>query len=148
MHLRRMNIPNQTRGFHMNYTQKSKIKQDSATKNIVSDAWIGIIMLPSRLVGFTNYETTIEKTTSGRDMYLFRGDLQLSEDDATCPECGSKMHVHGSYESNLRHLCFGSKLSCVCFDKVRYYCPHCGYTQNIPSFLTASIQDGFILPSI
>ena len=45
----------------MNYTQKSKIKQDSATKNIVSDAWIGIIMLPSRLVGFTNYETTIEK---------------------------------------------------------------------------------------
>ena len=35
----------------MNYTQKSKIKQDSATKNIVSDAWIGIIMLPSRLVG-------------------------------------------------------------------------------------------------
>ena len=118
----------------MNYTQKSKIKQDSATKNIVSDAWIGIIMLPSRLVGFTNYETTIEKTTSGRDMYLFRGDLQLSEDDATCPECGSKMHVHGSYESNLRHLCFGSKLSCVCFDKVRYYCPHCGYThmQHIP----------------
>ena len=134
MHLRRMNIPNQTRGFHMNYTQKSKIKQDSATKNIVSDAWIGIIMLPSRLVGFTNYETRIEKTTSGRDMYLFRGDLQLSEDDATCPECGSKMHVHGSYESNLRHLCFGSKLSCVCFDKVRYYCPHCGYThmQHIP----------------
>jgi len=59
----------------MNYTQKIKIKQDSASKNIFCDAREGIIMLPSRLMGFTNFETTIEKTISGRDMYLFRGDL-------------------------------------------------------------------------
>lgn len=87
------------------------------------------ITLPSSLVGFTNHETTIEKTASGREIYLLRGGLQRYEGDFVCPLCGSKMHVHGTYEVNLRHLRFGSKLSCLRFGKVRYCCPHCRHTQ-------------------
>ena len=89
---------------------------------------MGNIMLPSGLVGFANHETVINKTKSGREMYLLYGDIQQCDDDAICPECGGKMHIHGSYESNLRHLCFGSRLSCVCFTKVRYCCPRCLHT--------------------
>lgn len=86
------------------------------------------IMLPSGLAGFVNHETTIEKSKSSREIYLLCGDIQRCDGDSICPECGGKMHVHGSYETNLRHLCFGSKLSCVRFEKVRYCCPRCRYS--------------------
>lgn len=29
----------------------------------------------------------------------------------------------------LRHLCFGSRLRVVCFEKQRYHCPCCGHTE-------------------
>lgn len=86
------------------------------------------IKLPSGLEGFINRETTIEQTCSDREMYLLRGEIQQGDRDTVCPVCGKRMHIHGGYETNLRHLSFGSKLSCVSFDKARYYCPHCQHT--------------------
>lgn len=90
------------------------------------------IMLPSGLAGFINQETTIEQTRSGREMYLLRGEIQQGDGDTICLVCGKKMHVHGNYETNLRHLSFGSKLSSVCFSKDRYCCPYCQHTQMQP----------------
>ncbi len=92
------------------------------------------IMLPSELVGFTNRTTEIVKTVSNREMYLLKGELASSADDCLCPLCGSSMHIHDRCEVNLRHLCFGHKLSCLRFTKLRYYCPRCGHShmQDVP----------------
>jgi transposase len=91
-------------------------------------------MLPSELVGFTNRSTEIVKTVSNRKMYLLHGELKASADDSICPQCGSSMHIHNRCEVNLRHLCFGDKLSCLRFTKLRYYCPRCGHShmQDVP----------------
>ncbi|MCH3908604.1 MAG: ISL3 family transposase [Sphaerochaeta sp.] len=44
------------------------------------------------------------------------------------------MHIHDRCEATLRHLCFGDKLSCLRFTKLRYYCPRCGHShmQDVP----------------
>ena len=44
------------------------------------------------------------------------------------------MHIHDRCEVNLRHLCFGDKMSCLRFTKLRYYCPRCGHShmQGVP----------------
>jgi len=91
-------------------------------------------MLPSELVGFTNRSTEIVKTVSNREMYLLHGELKASTEDCLCPQCGSSMHIHNRCEVNLRHLCFGRKLSCLRFTKLRYYCPRCGHShmQDVP----------------
>jgi transposase len=67
-------------------------------------------------------------------MYLLHGELKGSAEDCLCTECGGMMHVHNRYEVNLRHLCFGFKLSCLRFSKLRYYCPRCGHShmQAVP----------------
>ena len=92
------------------------------------------ITLPSELVGFTNHSSEIVKTVSNRKMYLLHGELKASADDSICPQCGSSMHIHNRCEVNLRHLCFGDKLSCLRFTKLRYYCPRCGHShmQDVP----------------
>lgn len=87
------------------------------------------IMLPSGLGGFHNTETSVEVAKSGREVYLLQGELEGSENDTVCPECGGRMHIHGSYRVVLRHLPFGAKLSAVSFEKKRYRCPCCGHTQ-------------------
>lgn len=87
------------------------------------------IMLPSGLVGFQNTETTIKAAKSGREVYLLHGELEGSENDTICPDCGGRMHIHGSYRVVLRHLPFGARLSAVSFEKKRYRCPCCGHTQ-------------------
>ncbi|MFR4034152.1 MAG: transposase family protein [Oscillospiraceae bacterium] len=46
-----------------------------------------------------------------------------------CPDCGGRMHIHGSYRVVLRHLPLGVRLSTVSFEKKRYRCPCCGHTQ-------------------
>ena len=91
-------------------------------------------MLPSELVGFTNHSSEIIQTVSNRKMYLLHGELKASADDSICPQCGSSMHIHNRCEVNLRHLCFGDKLSCLRFTKLRYYCPRCGHShmQDVP----------------
>ena len=92
------------------------------------------ITLPSELVGFTNHSSEIVKTVSNRKMYLLHGELKASADDSICPQCGGSMHIHDRCEVNLRHLCFGDKLSCLRFTKLRYYCPRCGHShmQGVP----------------
>lgn len=92
------------------------------------------ITLPSELVGFTNHSSEIIQTVSNRKMYLLHGELKASADDSICPQCGSSMHIHDRCEVNLRHLCFGDKLSCLRFTKLRYYCPRCGHShmQGVP----------------
>lgn len=59
---------------------------------------------------------------------MLHGELERGE-VPFCPACGQKMHIHGSRITMLRHLCFGSRLSAVSFEKRRYRCPCCGYTE-------------------
>lgn len=86
------------------------------------------IHLPSGLTGFRSSMTTIEMAQSGREVYLLHGELERGE-VPFCPACGQKMHIHGSRITMLRHLCFGSRLSAVSFEKRRYRCPCCGHTE-------------------
>ena len=86
------------------------------------------IHLPSGLTGFRNSNTTVEVAQSGRKIYLLHGEMERNEAHL-CPECGQKMHIHGSRITMLRHLCFGSRLSAVSFEKRRYRCPYCGHTE-------------------
>ena len=86
------------------------------------------IHLPSGLTGFCNSKTTIEVAQSGQEVYLLHGELERDE-APSCPECGQKMHIHGSRITMLRHLCVGSRLSAVSFEKRRYRCPCCGHTE-------------------
>ncbi|MGB4406042.1 MAG: ISL3 family transposase [Sphaerochaeta sp.] len=92
------------------------------------------IKLPSGLKGFSNLQTEIVKTLSGRDSYLLHGELKQDEPDCICPHCDSKMHIHNTYEASLNHLCFGSTLSFLRFKKLRYFCPSCSHTkmQEVP----------------
>jgi transposase len=92
------------------------------------------ITLPSELVGFSNYKTEIVRTASNREMYLLHGEIKGDDQECLCPHCGARMHVHNRYETSLRHLGFGHRLSCLRFTKLRYFCPHCGYShmQGVP----------------
>lgn len=74
------------------------------------------------------YYYCIEMAQSGREVYLLHGELERDE-VPFCPACGQKMHIHGSRITMLRHLCFGSRLSAVSFEKRRYRCPCCGHTE-------------------
>ena len=113
----------------MNYTDtKAKEQQEFCQKES------SFLMIPSNLEGFTNKETTLHKACSGREVYCFKGDLALSESDRTCPECGSRMHINGHRKLSLRHLCFGSTLSVVSFDRKQLLCSKCGHShmQSVP----------------
>jgi transposase len=116
-------------GPYMNYTDtKAKEQQEFCQKES------SFLMIPSNLEGFTNKETTLHKACSGREVYCFKGDLALSEFDRTCPECGSRMHINGHRKLSLRHLCFGSTLSVVSFDRKQLLCSKCGHShmQSVP----------------
>ena len=115
----------------MDYTTESQTKQVGYSEKYgVQER----LLLPSGLFGFHNTGTTVEKTKSGRDIFVLAGTLCQHPADSVCPKCGGKMHIHGSYATCLRHLNFGGKLSCVCFEKARYYCPSCRHSrmQEIP----------------
>ena len=110
----------------MDYTTESQIKQVGySEKSGVQES----LLLPSGLFGFHNTATTVEQTKSGRDVLVLYGELSVRPADSVCQKCGRKMHVHGNYPTCLRHLNFGGKLSCVCFEKSRYYCPACRHSQ-------------------
>lgn len=112
----------------MNYTQS---EANGQYKFLFSTAFL---MVPSFLDGFNNIETTIETTKSVRNAFCFYGTLDLCESDCICAHCGRKMHVNNHINNTLRHLCFGSTLSCVKFSKTQLLCPGCGATkmQTIP----------------
>ena len=110
----------------MDYTTESQIKQVGYSENYdVQER----LLLPSGLFGFHNTETVVEKAKSGREVFVLLGELSQHPADSICPNCGRRMHIHGSFPTCLRHLNFGGKLSCVCFEKVRYYCPVCRHSQ-------------------
>ena len=75
------------------------------------------IHLPSGLTGFRNSKTTIEVARSGREICLLHGELERDE-PPFCPECGQKMHIHGSRNAMLRHLSFDSRLR-SCFKTLK-----------------------------
>lgn len=93
-----------------------------------------MLVIPSHLTDFVNRSTSVEATQSSREAYCFHGDLYFEPEDYRCPDCGCGMHIHNNYHVRLRHLCFGSCVSFVMFDKHRFICPECGKTrmQEIP----------------
>lgn len=86
--------------------------------------------IPSCLYGFHNLDTTTETARSGRTVFCFHGTLDAGPEDAVCPHCAAKMHVNNHPGINLRHLPFGSYLSCVRFKRNQYLCPKCGKTKT------------------
>ena len=87
------------------------------------------LQIPSCLYGFRNTMTTAAKAKSGRNVFCFQGELDADEGDRLCPLCGCRMHVNNRMTATLRHLCFGSNLSCVTFPRCQYKCPKCGTTK-------------------
>ncbi|HKM07351.1 MAG TPA: hypothetical protein VJ869_10190 [Sphaerochaeta sp.] len=73
------------------------------------------ITLPSTLVGFSNTHTETVTTVSGLGAYLLHGNIDRYENDCLCPHCKKPMHIHNTYEVNLKHLCIGGNLSCLRF---------------------------------
>lgn len=89
------------------------------------------LMIPSFLHGFQNNATSTKTAKSGRTVFCFEGTLDTFEEDRVC-SCGAKMHINDHPEITLRHLPFGSSLSCVHFERNRYVCPRCGKTKLQP----------------
>ena len=115
----------------MNYTQPSLFSQyeNNNSNQTLSSSYL---MLPSALNGFTNTATETCTAESMRQVYQFVGQLEEEAYSYICPMCGNKMHIHGNYPTTLRHLPFGSSLTCVTFNKHRYKCPICGHTNMQP----------------
>ena len=87
------------------------------------------LMIPSMLYGFHNTSTEIETAVSGRDVFVFRGALDLLDEERYC-SCGCRMHVNNSTDINLRHIPFGSTLTCVVFPHIQLRCHKCGATKS------------------
>ena len=89
--------------------------------------------IPSRLDGFSNSDTSIQRSLSGREVLCFNGTLDLTEADRVCSLCGSRMHINGHLNPTLRHLCFGGSLTAISFDRVQLVC-RCGHShmQSVP----------------
>lgn len=113
---------------YMNYTY-----QDANGQMTFSETPNSFLMIPSQLARFSNSDTTVHTSKSGRMVYKFNGTLGLSKDERRCPECGGRMHINGHHTALLRHLSFGAILSCVSFDRVQLLC-QCGYShmQEVP----------------
>ncbi|MGN1164743.1 MAG: ISL3 family transposase [Candidatus Ornithospirochaeta sp.] len=92
------------------------------------------ITIPSGLEGFTNIKTAKATTVTDRTIFLIDGTIQESEEERACPKCGTRMHVHDTYDVSLSHIPLGRTLSAVRFEKRRYICPECHATsmQGVP----------------
>ena len=112
----------------MNYTHTKSNGQQTFSRNEHS-----FLSIPSRLGGFSNTDTTINRSFSGREVFCFNGKLDLKESDRICQTCGGRMHVNGHRNLTLRHLCIGGSLSAVSFDRVQLAC-ECGHShmQDVP----------------
>ena len=112
----------------MNYTQ---CEPNGQFKSLFSTDFL---ILPSFLNGFNNTQTSMETTKSLRNAFCFHGTLKPCESDCICVHCGHKMHVNNHRNLTLRHLCFGSTISCVKLSITQFFCPECGSTnmQRIP----------------
>ena len=86
------------------------------------------LQIPSQLYGFHNTETEVTKAESGRDVYCFKGTIDLPDGERRC-RCGRKMHVNSHPDISLRHLPLGGSLSCVVLPHNQLRCPKCGATK-------------------
>ena len=87
------------------------------------------LRIPSTLYGFHNNDTSTKTSASGRNVFCFKGTLDLPEDERIC-SCGCRMHVNTSPEIKLQHLNFGGSLSCVVFPHIQLRCDKCGNTKS------------------
>lgn len=106
----------------MNYIREEANGQLAITQSV------DFLKIPSCLYGFCNDTTLVKTSKSGRNVFCFEGTLDASEEDLIC-SCGSKMHVNNHPSITLRHLPFGSSLSCVKFTRNQYACPKCRSTK-------------------
>lgn len=108
--------------------------KDESVKIITKNTDNNYLFIPSSLSGFTNEITDVEILKSGKAKYCFKGNLEINEDEYICKKCGNKMHINNHFNIELKHLCFGGNLTCVCFERTQFYCPCChnSVMQNIP----------------
>ena len=101
---------------------------------IQSNTELNYVQLPSLLSGFHNTDTVIGKTNDNENIFIINGVLDITNNDYICPCCKNKMHINNNYNVTLKHLNFGSNLSCICFKKVQFYCNKCHHSemQHIP----------------
>ena len=86
------------------------------------------LKIPSCLYGFRNTHTDEHPSSSGRSVFCFHGTRFADKNENIC-SCGSRRHVNNHSESTLRHLPFGSYLSCVKFERRQYFCSKCHSTR-------------------
>ena len=92
------------------------------------------LLIPSfGLHGFTNTDTYVQASDSGKPMFLMNGNINKLEISRTCPIFGGSMHVHGAYPTKLIHLPFAGDCTMLQFEAKRLRCPDCLHTemQNI-----------------
>jgi transposase len=106
----------------MNYIRKEASGQLTFTQST------DYLRIPSCLYGFCNKDTSVKTSKSGRQVFFFEGTLDASEENTKC-SCGARMHINNHSGITLRHLPFGSNLSCVSFPRNQYACPKCGTTK-------------------
>ena len=87
------------------------------------------LMVPSMLHGFHNTHTDAQAAISGRNVFAFHGKVDLPEAERIC-SCGCKMHINNSTDVTLRHIPFGSALTCIVFPHVQLRCSKCGATKT------------------
>ena len=68
----------------MNYTQKEQISTITSSQSYLH--------FPSFLSGFTNTDSTLHDSSSGRSVFRLRGVLEVNDSDRLCPECGGTLH--------------------------------------------------------
>ena len=90
------------------------------------------LRIPSNLGSFNNTNTVTGVSKSGRTVYCFNGNITIKEEDRYCPNCGCFMHINSHTNINLRHLCFGSSLTCLNFSNPQLLCPNCNHTRMNP----------------
>lgn len=84
-------------------------------------------MIPHGLLDFDSQGTRIETDSSGKQLFIFHGDLWAAS-RPFCRECRTEMHINNTFPTTLRHLPFGGSLSFVRFTRRQYRCPQCGKT--------------------
>ena len=84
------------------------------------------LKIPSTLYGFRNTTTEVAEAVSGRRVFCFHGQMDISAEELICPKCGKKMHIHAHSDMiTLRHLPFGGNLTCVRLPHNRFLCTDC-----------------------
>lgn len=87
------------------------------------------LLIPSRLYGFHNTNTSLETAESGRIVYCHQGYVDISEAERICSR-GQRMHVNNHPDIYLRHLPIGGNLRGFLFPHNQFRCPKCHATKS------------------